>query len=53
MPRYWIIDGEARQVEVWTPEDVFPRIEHDQLTWQPEGAGAQFTLSLQELFLAI
>ena len=49
----WIVDGDARQVEVWTPEDVFPRLERDRLTWQPEGTGAPFTLSLQELFRAI
>ncbi len=53
VPVYWIVDGEARQVEVWTPEDAFPRIERDRLIWQPEGAGVPFTLSLQELFRAI
>jgi Uma2 family endonuclease len=53
VPLYWIVDGEARQVEVWTPEDVFPRIERDRLIWRLEGAGARFTLSLQELFRAI
>jgi Uma2 family endonuclease len=53
VPLYWIVDGDARQVEVWTPEDVFPRIERDRLTWQPEGTSAPFTLSLQELFRAI
>lgn len=50
VPLYWIVDGEARQVEVWIPEDVFPRIERDRLIWQPEGFGAPFTLPLQELF---
>jgi len=53
VPLYWIVDGDERQVEVWTPEDVFPRIERDRLIWQPEEAGAPFTLSLQELFQAI
>jgi Uma2 family endonuclease len=53
VPLYWIVDGEARQVEIWTPEDVFPRIERDRLIWRPEGSGAPFTLSLQELFRAI
>ena len=53
VPLYWIVDGEARQVEVWTPENVFPRIEHDRLIWQPQAAGAPFMLSLQELFRAI
>jgi Uma2 family endonuclease len=53
VPLYWIIDGDERQVEVWTPGDVFPRIERDRLVWQPEGANASFTLPLQELFRAI
>jgi Uma2 family endonuclease len=53
VPLYWIVDGEARQVEIWTLEDVFPRIERDRLIWQPDGSGAPFTLSLQELFRVI
>jgi Uma2 family endonuclease len=53
VPLYWIIDGDGRQVEVWTPADAFPRIERDRLLWQPEGAGAPFTLPLQELFRPI
>jgi Uma2 family endonuclease len=53
VPLYWIVDGDERQVEVWTPGDAFPRIERDRLIWQPEGAGAPFTLTLQELFRPI
>jgi Uma2 family endonuclease len=53
VPLYWIVDGDARQVEVWTPGDAFPRIERDRLVWQAEGAAAPFTLPLQELFRAI
>jgi len=52
-PLYWIVDGEARQVEVWTPDDVFPRFERERLTWQPEGAGAPFIVSLEDLFRPI
>jgi Uma2 family endonuclease len=53
VPLYWIVDGDARQVEVWTPDDAFPRIERDRLQWQPERAGAPFTLSLEELLRPI
>jgi len=53
VPLYWIVDGKERQVEVWTPDDLFPRIERDRTTWRPEGAGAPFTLSLDELFRPI
>ena len=31
VPLYWIVDGDGRQVEVWTPGDAFPRIERDRL----------------------
>jgi Uma2 family endonuclease len=53
VPLYWIVDGEARQVEVWTPDDVFPRFERERLIWQPEGAGAPFIVSLEDLFRPI
>jgi len=53
VPLYWIVDGDERQVEVWIPDDLFPRIERDRLTWQPVGAAGSFSLSLQELFRPI
>ena len=53
VPLYWVVDGDARQVEVWTPGDAFPRVERDSLAWQPVGAGGPFTLPLQELFQPI
>jgi Uma2 family endonuclease len=53
VPLYWIVDGDARQVEVWTPGDAFPRIEQDRLVWQPESAHPPCTLPLQELFRPI
>jgi Uma2 family endonuclease len=53
VPLYWIVDGDERQAEVWTPGDAFPRIERDRLVWPLQGAGAPFTLELQELFRAI
>jgi Uma2 family endonuclease len=53
VPLYWIVDGEARQVEVWTPGDLFPRIERDGLQWQPGAEVEPFALGLEELFRAI
>jgi Uma2 family endonuclease len=53
VPLYWIVDGDARRVEVWTPDEVFPRLEGDRLIWQPEKAGVPFTLSLEDLFRPI
>ena len=53
VPLYWIVDGDARQVEVWTPDDLFPRLERDRLTWSPAGTEEPFELSLEELFRPI
>ncbi len=53
VPLYWIVDGDAQQVEVWTPSDHFPRIERLTLEWTPAGEGGPFRLGLQELFKPI
>jgi Uma2 family endonuclease len=50
VPLYWVVDGEARSVEVWTPADDFPGFERERLVWHPPGAREPFTLSLEELF---
>lgn len=50
VPLYWIVDLDHRQVEVWTPDDHFPRVERERVTWEPGGAAAPFALDLQELF---
>jgi Uma2 family endonuclease len=47
---YWIVDADARTVEVWTPADDFPRFEREQLVWHPDGARTPFVLPLAELF---
>ena len=53
VPLYWIVGGEERWVEVWTPGVNFPRFEREQLVWQPEGAREPFTYALAELFAAV
>ncbi len=50
IPLYWIVDGDAHQVEVWTPDVHFPHIERGRLTWHPVGAATAFELSFEELF---
>jgi Uma2 family endonuclease len=47
---YWVVDPEARTVEVWTPEARFPIIETQRVTWHPLGSGAQIEIVLAELF---
>jgi Uma2 family endonuclease len=50
VPLYWIVDGEERQVEVWTPGDTFPQVERERLVWHPPAGDEAFVLALPELF---
>lgn len=50
VPLYWIVDGDERQVEVWTPDARFPAFERDRLRWLPDGARSPFVLELADLF---
>lgn len=50
VPLYWIVDGDRRQVEVWSPERDVPEIEVDSLIWRPDQSTTPFVLPLGELF---
>jgi len=50
VPLYWVVDGDERAVEVWTPADDFPSVERERVVWRPAAAGEAFTLRLEELF---
>ena len=50
IPLHWIVDADAHQVQVWTPGAVFPVIERERITWQPQGAASACTIELAELF---
>jgi Uma2 family endonuclease len=49
IPLYWIVDPEECRVEIWKPADTLPRLEHEVLTWHPEGAAEAFSLPLSQL----
>jgi len=53
IPWYWVVDGDQRVVEVWTPEIAFPDVERERVTWHPAGGGAPFVLDLEDLFRPI
>ena len=53
VPLYWVVDGDDRSVEVWTPGDDFPAVERERLIWRPSGVVEPFTLTLEELFRPI
>jgi Uma2 family endonuclease len=50
VPLYWVVDGDERTVEVWTPADDVPTIERERLQWRPAAPAEPFTLRLEELF---
>lgn len=53
IPAYWIVDADARMIEVWTPDVQFPHVETERVNWHPAGATAPFVLDLGELFRPI
>jgi Uma2 family endonuclease len=53
VPLYLIVDGDARRVEAWTPDDTIPVEMEQELTWHPAGARVPFSLPLEVLFRPI
>lgn len=50
VPEYWIIDGDARVIERWRPEDDRPEIISEQLEWRPEPSIPSLVIDLPTLF---
>ena len=50
VPEYWIVDVEARRVEVYRPGDEGPSIHTERLAWHPVEGGPVLELDLGELF---
>jgi Uma2 family endonuclease len=50
IPEYWIVDGQQRCVEVWTPQAVEPRIERERLLWRHPSVAESCVVDLNELF---
>jgi len=46
---YWIVDIEARAVEIWTPDAIAPAIEREQIVWHPHGAAEPLVIRLEDL----
>jgi Uma2 family endonuclease len=53
IPTYWIVDLDARLVEVWTPADEAPAIIDGALGWQPDRDVAGLSIDLEECFREI
>ena len=53
VPTYWVVDADRHEVEVWTPDDTFPTVERERITWQPAGTSEPFVLEVKGLFRPI
>jgi len=53
VPTYWLVDPEARRVEVWTPADRVPLTADRELVWQPNSAVPALVIDLPACFRAI
>jgi Uma2 family endonuclease len=53
VPLYWIVDGDAHAVEVWTPDARSPVVERERIRWHPIEAAQPFELALDALFRPI
>ena len=49
---YWIVDPDARMVEVWHPDDEQPEIVTDVLRWRVRAEGEELEIELGEFFAA-
>ena len=50
VPAYWIVDPDARLVEVWRPGDTRPEIATETVIWQVAVAAAELRVALEEIF---
>lgn len=52
IPHYWIVDVDQQQVEVWTPDALFPAVEREELIWRHPAVPVKCTVDLRQLFAA-
>ncbi len=50
VPTYWVIDDDARLVEVWKPQDLRPEIVTEVLGWRFRDVASELEIPLEELF---
>jgi len=53
VPIYWLVDADAGQVDIWTPDALFPTTEQQELRWHPAGAAEPLVIALPELFAPV
>jgi Uma2 family endonuclease len=50
IPEYWVVDVEQQQVEVWTPDALFPAVVRERMSWRHPLLNVDCTLDLTRLF---
>ena len=53
IPEYWIVDTDARRVELWRPNATAPELHAERLEWHPAGASAPFVLDVVAYFARV
>ncbi len=53
VPTYWIVDCDARVVEVWTPKADRPMIASEVLVWRPDAGVEALSIDLAAFFAEI
>jgi Uma2 family endonuclease len=53
VPKYWIVDLDARLVERWRPQDERPEIVEGRLEWRPSGTAEPLELDLAAFFAEV
>lgn len=53
VPTYWIVDLDARAVEVWTPNAIRPLAKTTRLEWRPNSAIAPLEVDLVRFFSSL
>lgn len=52
-PEYWVVDLDARCIEVSRPEDARVEVYDETLTWQPPGAATPLVLDVADYFARV
>jgi Uma2 family endonuclease len=47
---YWVVDTDARVVEVWHPDDARPAVVTDRLRWRLAPEAPELVIPLEEIF---
>ncbi len=50
---YWIVDADARLVEVWRPDDQRPEVVTDVLRWRVAPEAPEWVIGLEEVFRSV